>query len=300
MLAGCSGTSTSNPDASSPDSAVTDAASTDTASSDTASTDVTSTDVTSADATPDTTTADVARPDTGTPDATAPDATGCTGAAPGCVSGTAGGTCGDAVTPATCSNNAWRCADGQVFLSQCACAGRPPGAGCTCTPRGWSCDAGAPDAPSDATVDAGCTGAAPLCASGTAGGQCGDTVTSATCVGNAWRCGDGQVLASQCACVGRPPGAGCVCLASGWSCDAGVAPDASALVDCNPAHAACDVRPPVCAGGGQVPSINGACWGPCVVYTQCAPIDCNPDAASSGCPTNLVCYRTTRRCGPPL
>ncbi len=150
--------------------------------------------------------------------------------------------------------------------------------------------------PSDAS---GCTGSAPSCVSGTPGGTCGDALTLATCVSNAWRCAEGMIFVTQCGCAGRPPGSGCTCTPSGWSCDAGTdAPDA-ATVDCNPAHVACESRPPVCTGGGEVPSVSGACWGPCVLYTRCAPIPCDPDVAA-GCPTNLVCYRTTRTCGPPL
>lgn len=153
------------------------------------------------------------------------------------------------------------------------------------------------DAPS---IDAsGCVGSAPSCVAGTPGGTCGDALTVATCVSGAWRCADGMIFVSQCGCAGRPPGSGCTCTPSGWSCDAGTdAPDAAAL-DCNPAHVACDSRPPVCTGGGEVPSVSGACWGPCVLYTRCAPIPCDPDVAA-GCPTNLVCYRTSRTCGPPL
>lgn len=163
-------------------------------------------------------------------------------------------------------------------------------------------DASADVTPLDApAIDAsGCTGSAPSCVSGTPGGTCGDALTVATCVSNAWRCADGMIFTTLCGCVGRPPGRACTCTPSGWSCDAGTAdaPDA-ATVDCNPAHVACLSRPPVCTGGGEVPSVSGACWGPCVLYTRCAPIPCDPDVAA-GCPTNLVCYRTTRTCGPPL
>lgn len=166
------------------------------------------------------------------------------------------------------------------------------------------------DAARDATTDAtprdvtsldapGCNGAAPSCVAGTPGGTCSDALTVATCAGTAWTCPDGMILTSMCGCVGRPPGA-CVCGPGGWICDAGTADVAdSGLLDCNPAHVACDRIPPVCAGGGEVASVSGACWGPCVVYTRCAPIACDP-AAVGGCPTNLVCYRTTRTCGPPL
>jgi hypothetical protein len=159
-----------------------------------------------------------------------------------------------------------------------------------------------PDAtPRDVTsLDApGCNGAAPSCVPGTPGGTCGDALTIATCTGTAWTCPAGMIFTTMCGCVGRPPGA-CVCGPGGWICDAGTADVAdSGLLDCNPAHVACDRIPPVCTGGGEVPSVSGACWGPCVVYTRCAPIACDP-AAVGACPINLVCYRTTRTCGPPL
>ncbi len=161
----------------------------------------------------------------------------------------------------------------------------------------------APEAASD-VPSATCTGPATACVSGTPGGACGDGVLQARCVDGAWRCPGGTIPADQCACVGRPPGA-CTCAPTGWVCDAGTpvdvaAPtDASAKVDCDPARVRCNALPPECAGGGEVPSVRDGCWGACVVYTACAPITCDPDAPGA-CPRNLVCYRTTRRCGPYL
>ena len=67
--------------------------------------DASAPDATPADAPP----AD-APADRGTADVTT-DASGCNGDAPACVSGTAGGTCGDVVTPASCVGSAWRCGD---------------------------------------------------------------------------------------------------------------------------------------------------------------------------------------------
>ncbi len=161
----------------------------------------------------------------------------------------------------------------------------------------------APDAVTD-VPPATCAGPATTCVSGTPGGACGDGALQARCVDGAWRCPSGTIPTDQCACVGRPPGA-CTCASTGWVCDAGVrvdvvAPtDASTKVDCAPANVRCNALPPACAGGGEVPSVRDGCWGPCVVYTACAPITCDPDAPGS-CPRNLVCYRTTRRCGPYL
>ena len=154
------------------------------------------------------------------------------------------------------------------------------------------------DVPTPLDAPSGCTGSAPPCVSGTAGGACGDALSPATCARDAWRCPTGMVFVSQCACVGRPPG-NCTCGPSGWVCDAG-APDAGDAVDCDPSHVLCNRIPPTCTGGGEVPSVVDRCWGPCVVFTRCAPIACDPDAPASQCPMNMVCYRTTRMCGPFL
>lgn len=149
-----------------------------------------------------------------------------------------------------------------------------------------------------------CAGEATDCVSTLSDGTCGDGARQARCVDGAWRCPSGTIPEDQCACVGCPPGA-CTCAPTGWVCDAGVRGDVAAPtdggteVDCDPARVRCNALPPECAGGGEVASVRDGCWGACVVYTACAPITCNPDAPGA-CPRNLVCYRTTRRCGPYL
>lgn len=160
----------------------------------------------------------------------------------------------------------------------------------------------------DAPEVSACAGSPTECVFGSADGQCGDAALQAACVSGAWVCPAGTVPISRCRCVGRPPGA-CACGPSGWVCDAGApdvgaadagAADASTLDDCDPTHVECNGIPPTCTGGGEVPSVRDRCWGPCVVFTRCAEIACDPDATPSRCPQNLVCYRTTRRCGPYL
>jgi Cys-rich repeat protein len=55
-------------------------------------------------------------------------------------------------------------------------------------------------------------------------------------------------------------------------------------VDCDPNHAACDMIPPTCPDG-EVPSVVGGCFGPCVPEEACMPIipgcaddsQCGPD-----------------------
>jgi len=78
-----------------------------------------------------------------------------------CVTGTAGGACGDSVTRPVCNGTGWGCSPGMIRSELCGCVGRPP-PGCTCSGGRWVCggaDAGArPDAGRDAgsvTVDAG-------------------------------------------------------------------------------------------------------------------------------------------------
>lgn len=104
--------------------------------------DVPTTDVPTADVlTADVPTADVpvAQDAPSTDDAPAEE---CVGRPAACVSGTAGGSCGDALVPPDCVGGSWRCPEGMIPITSCACVGRPPGA-CTCSPTGWVCpDAG--------------------------------------------------------------------------------------------------------------------------------------------------------------
>lgn len=197
-----------------PDAAAPDVTAPDVTAPDVAALDVTR-DAPAPDVTPDLArdapALDVAR-DAPAMDARADGSLTCNGDAPSCVQGTAGGQCSDALTIARCEGGAWRCGDGEVLVSECRCLGRPPGA-CTCGPSGWVC----PDAGAE------CTGRPSSCVTGTVGGQCGDVVTAPMCVAGSWTCPSGSVFTTQCACVGRPPGAGCTCSATGWVCpDAGV------------------------------------------------------------------------------
>ncbi|MFO0605387.1 MAG: hypothetical protein U0324_19560 [Polyangiales bacterium] len=254
---------------------------------------------------------DVARDTTAPPDlgtdarADAPAAdVACSGTAPSCVAGMAGGQCSDALTVARCEGGAWRCGAGEVFTSQCACLGRPL-PGCTCGPSGWVC----PDAGTDATgMDVACSGSAPSCVAGTAGGQCSDALTVARCEGGAWRCGAGEVLTSQCACIGRPPGV-CTCTPSGWSCgtDAGAV---DAALECTGRPASCVsgtaggacgdvVTAPTCVRGawtcpaGQVFITQCACTGrPPASSCTCTPSGWScPDAGTDAGTAGTLCGR---------
>nr|MBK7069665.1 hypothetical protein [Deltaproteobacteria bacterium] len=132
------------PDSGSPDAALDVGPTTlpDVPTADVPRTDVPRTDVPTADVpAADVPTADVpvAQDAPSTDDAPAEE---CVGRPAACVSGTAGGSCGDALVPPDCVGGSWRCPEGMIPITSCACVGRPPGA-CTCSPSGWVCpDAG--------------------------------------------------------------------------------------------------------------------------------------------------------------
>ncbi len=62
--------------------------------------------------------------------------------------------------------------------------------------------------------------------------------------------------------------------------------------NCDTRTAACEPRPPRCPAG-QVNTVAGACWGPCVAPTSCAPMRC---ASDSGCIAPWRCDATRGLC----
>lgn len=50
---------------------------------------------------------------------------------------------------------------------------------------------------------------------------------------------------------------------------------------------ACDAKPPACPPG-TIPSVDGACWGPCVEPVYCIDVTCNPDEVG-GCGPGWTC-----------
>jgi hypothetical protein len=107
------------------------------------------------------------------------------------------------------------------------------GSGNCAEPANVGGDASAQDgAASDAR---GCLGTAPLCASGTEGGECGDWLTDAQCIGSTWKCPTGTIAASLCGCFDWQPtcspgtaGGACgsetvspICAGGHWSCPDG-------------------------------------------------------------------------------
>ncbi len=152
-------------------------------------------------------------------------------------------------------------------------------------------EAGA-DSTADAPADAGCAGAVEGGACAPEGAFCGGPCTNPCAFCNVLRCVGGR--------WGRlevPPLPPDMCRDAGADAAADVA-DAGGL-NCDPRTAACDSLPPPCMGGGEVREVRGGCWGDCVVYTRCRPIACDPEMTGQ-CPTNTVCFRTTRQCGLPV
>jgi len=151
-----------------------------------------------------------------------------------------------------------------------------------------------PDAAREAGIDAALDAAA-SCAGAVEGGSCAAEGTF--CGGP---CTDPCMFCNVLRCVGGrwgrlevPPLPPDMCRDAGPD-----AADAGGL-NCDPRTAACGSLPPPCMGGGEVREVRGGCWGDCVVYDRCRPIACDP-AMTGQCPTNTVCFRTTRLCGLPV
>lgn len=147
-----------------------------------------------------------------------PDVVACSDPKPadGCVSGTSGGCCDDAVSgDYACKAGVWVCPQGRVPFDSCC------GYGVSCRPypgppklacAAFFGDAGA-DGPSKDTADApdaedaggGCTGTAPQygCSSGSVGGCCDDVAVPYQCVDGQWRCRPGTVPTSSCCGFGN-------------------------------------------------------------------------------------------------
>ena len=47
---------------------------------------------------------------------------------------------------------------------------------------------------------------------------CADVAKNQRCVGTQWVCPSGTVPQDECDCQGPPPGTGCTCTTTGWSC----------------------------------------------------------------------------------
>jgi hypothetical protein len=134
---------------------------------------------------------------------------GCVGRPAQCANGTSGGACGDTVTAPTCVAGEWTCGEGQVFVTSCACVGRPPGATCTCTSSGWRCDDSGVARRFACGAALTCLSGAELCQVSIPGVP--GAMRSFECRALPARCGD----APSCACVAPPAGAQCMQSPSG-------------------------------------------------------------------------------------
>ncbi len=47
---------------------------------------------------------------------------------------------------------------------------------------------------------------------------------------------------------------------------------------------------------GEVNVIEGACWGACVPFEACAPIDCTPTSPGYVCPLHTACDPAAGHC----
>jgi hypothetical protein len=70
---------------------------------------------------------------------------------------------------------------------------------------------------------------------------------------------------------------------------------AATTTDCDPRKVTCKIALPVCAEG-EVPSVSGTCYGPCVAVESCA---C---AEAAACPdaNQYTCHMFAQHCGPYL
>jgi hypothetical protein len=71
----------------------------------------------------------------------------------------------------------------------------------------------------------------------------------------------------------------------------------SASVKCNPTGVVCATPPPGC-DPGEVPSIEGACWGPCVPILSCATEDSCANCQGAFC-AEYVAWKKEYRCVLP-
>ena len=160
--------------------------------------------------------------------------------------------------------------DGNTYGNECAANS----AGVDIASRGECAGTGVP-----CTNDTPCTGGL-VCV----GSSCGDVwqcvATTIPCTDDAApHCGcDGVTFYDSSTCQTQP-------YAHAGACEDGVSCDARDVL--------CRALPPDCPMG-QVPSISGSCWGPCVDVGECR---C---AAADECPADYACHGTSSRCGPPV
>ena len=174
-------------------------------------------------------------------------------------------------------------------------AGTTGAAGTSAAGSAGSRDAGT-DAPVDGGGSAGTSGAAGTSATNR---PCLDVTCNGTCKGQscdtAWTCDTTAQactadIADYCGCDAKTFQGSSSCpsraFASRGAC-------AATTISCDPSKILCKRVAPTCATG-EVPSVEGSCYGACVKIDQCA---C---AAPTDCPSPIqyTCHLNVSRCGP--
>jgi hypothetical protein len=233
------------------------------------------------------------------------------GPAPGtpswtCADGTIGGFTGRCLASDETGACGWEIVDcaptGDCTLEECGPASEAPA--CTCadgtlgcnTDRclrdeagecGWewrecpasvSCGGLAPDGSPGCAENEFCSYTPEdICGAADATGTCTRRPALAECDA------DESVDVEVCGCDGVTYPSECHAWVSGTSAIPGAC-GSTGSVSCDGRRAVCAMPPPVCATG-QVPSVPGGCWGPCVAIERCAPMACSPE---SPCPDGAI------------
>ena len=186
--------------------------------------------------------------------------------------------------------------DGGVHAGGATSGGTTSAGGMT-SAGGTSTSSGGSGASSSGGSGASSSGGSGASSGGTAGANGGRSGSGAAAgAGGGDACPPECFVENECvtACGQTPQSYGCCPCPAGKidarSCPA--SPDAGS-VSCDPRRILCKRVAPICAEG-EVPSVSGSCYGPCVKVETC------PCAGPEECPESdkYTCHMNTRRCGP--